>query len=118
MALQIYKKVENALSARELYEPVPMEELMPIERRARFRFLAGLSMPFPVTIYKVRFGGRRAAAVFAWKIPEKLTDRNPTANANTVVSVLKDLGEVHSRARQKNLRKLVYSLRNNTKQNV
>ena len=65
-----YHDLGEKLSNLPLYEPFYLNEIAPVERYQRRKWLAEISVPFPVMLYKYAYGNNIGTLVYAWRIPE------------------------------------------------
>ena len=68
--LSEYHDLGEKLLNLPLYEPFYLNEIAPVERYQRRKWLADISVPFPVMLYKYACGNNIGTLVYAWRIPE------------------------------------------------
>ena len=62
--------LEQKLMNLPLYQPLFLNDIAPVDRLERRRWLSGKSLPFPIKLYKYAFGNSVGTLVYAWRIPE------------------------------------------------
>ena len=65
-----YQELEEMLSGVPLYQPVFVNDISPIDRYERRKWLSELALPFPIMLYKYAYGNSLGTLVHAWRIPE------------------------------------------------
>ena len=53
-----------------LYQPLFLNDIAPVDRLERRRWLSGISLPFPIIFYKYAYGNNAGILVYARRIPE------------------------------------------------
>ena len=53
-----------------LYQPLFLNDIAPVNCLECRRWLSGISLPFPVMLYKYAYGNNIGTLVYAWRIPE------------------------------------------------
>ncbi|XP_070563443.1 uncharacterized protein [Ptychodera flava] len=90
-----YKKVEVCLLEKAMYEPVSLNEIMPVDRRLRYRYVHNLVLPFDIELYGYHSGSQYGSLWFVWK-SMPLTDME---KSNKVIHEIgKNLPVYHTRA--------------------
>lgn len=62
--LSLYKSLNDTLESLENYEPLNLHTVAPDDPRSRYRWILGISLNFPVQIYKIK----NKSIAFIWKI--------------------------------------------------
>lgn len=65
-----YVDLEEKLRLSRQYEPVLVNEFAPQDRIQRRAWLAKLSMPYPLCLYRYAYGNNLGTLTYVWKIPE------------------------------------------------
>lgn len=91
----LYKSLIDALERTEMYEPLNLYIIASTDPIVRYRWIVGISLPFPVCVYKIK----TKSVAFIWKIDEK---ENSTTiekkNLEIVGSIDSNLPTYHTRA--------------------
>ena len=65
-----YQEMMEKLVNLPLYEPLFLNDIAPVDRYQRRKWLAEISVPFPIMLYKYAYGSNIGTLVYAWRIPE------------------------------------------------
>ncbi|XP_062557356.1 uncharacterized protein LOC134222229 [Armigeres subalbatus] len=82
----MYKELEQQLNSGEAYAPVNLILYAPSERKARYKYIQGLSFDFDVQVYR----SFKPNATFVWKLPH-LNERSEIQLSNTIVHLEDDI---------------------------
>ena len=65
-----YLDLERCLLDMPYYQPLYVNDIAPSDRLERRKWLASMSLPFTIMLYKFAYGNNRGTLVYAWRIPE------------------------------------------------
>ena len=65
-----YLDLERSLLNMPYYQPFYVNDIAPSDRLERRKWLASLSVPFTIMLYKFAYGNNLGTLVYAWRIPE------------------------------------------------
>lgn len=96
-----YCSLETYLSEKDEYDPVPLTDFWPADRKKRYYYIQYMQLPFDVTLYQYSVGGPHENLSFVWKCPKHLD----LQKANDVIHRLeKNIPVYHTRAMRKEFR--------------
>lgn len=84
-----YQSLETSLENQAPYTPIFLNDLAPADRKSRYDYVEGLSLPFACELLWCSDGNKKLW--FIWRIPFMLKDRDVAKT----ISICKELEETH-----------------------
>ena len=91
-----YKRLNEALSEKDMLQPLSVDDFTPSDRRRRHDFLKGLVLPVRAVLYKHSSGKNNVH--FVWKIPEDTDSKVMDASIKIRDELRESLPSYHTRA--------------------
>lgn len=75
----------------EFYEEVCLDKFSPEERYTRRHWIDGISLPFPIMMYRFPYGNNLGVVSFVWKVPPQGGDQTSVARLITKLTNKQDI---------------------------
>ena len=69
-----YRCIVEALSGKDEYDPICLNEIAPTDRYRRRHWLEKIQLPYKTMIYRYPYGNHLGVVSFLWKIPDEVDE--------------------------------------------
>ena len=96
-----YSSLHESLQSLKEYEPFSLLDIAPANRYNRRHWIDGITLPYPVSLWKYSQGNYLGNLYFIWKIPLNLSDRSDSMNIDTCAAIKQDIPKYSTRQMRK-----------------